>query len=539
MHLKKKIIMEEKKDSHPEAWADLSFHDFQDLEKVESWKRCALEIIEALNKGNVGLVADTGTGKTIMALLVFEALGLKTLFVAPTVILVEQHAQLYKKLSNKGAEVIVGPKKRRNWFASQLTIATPHVFQVESQKRLIDVSHFDLIIIDEMHKGRGKYPYTELAQSINELAGKKIMALSASPGPTPEAVEIIKSTYQINKWITANIEMPDKRHRLYRCEINDNLKLLENILKDMLQETIEKINTFSPKLPRKEFGKEILVKTPLIASDKILLNQSELNSLDQKIKNLSGPNKYAAISLQAKYYKLIHSYRLVMTEGYHSFLSYSSVIASGKTKADASLRKETAWQTLVALSQKILKQKEDHPKEEALMDIIGEARGKNQQLLVFLNNKTTASYLAAKTNELGYKAATLFGGRGKSEKRNQQVIEDFNENKVQIIFATSVVEEGLSLPDINVVVHYSQAPTEISRLQRSGRTGRFAQGNVYFVIMNIAYETGLYYAILNKVKNMEVIFYPRKKDSRGKKRGGDPNQLSFDFPDFPDNDLPF
>jgi ERCC4-related helicase len=138
--------------------------------------------------------------------------------------------------------------------------------------------------------------------------------------------------------------------------------------------------------------------------------------------------------------------------------------------------------------------------------------------------------------QLGYKTGTLTGGANKSPKKQAQVIEDFSKQKIKIIFATSVVEEGLSLPDIDAVIHYNQPLTEISRLQKGGRTGRFHEGLIIFMIMNIPYENALYYATLARLKKMKNIFYEsarqetrEKKSNKKRKKVEITGQLSFNF----------
>lgn len=91
---------------------DLPFYSFNDDEKIKEWKKYALEVVAKLANGNVGLIADTGTGKTIMAFLVAEALGVRTLFVTPTVILTNQHASLYRNVVGDEATILHGKKNQ-------------------------------------------------------------------------------------------------------------------------------------------------------------------------------------------------------------------------------------------------------------------------------------------------------------------------------------------------------------------------------------------------------------------------------------------
>ena len=50
--------------------------------------------------------------------------------------------------------------------------------------------------------------------------------------------------------------------------------------------------------------------------------------------------------------------------------------------------------------------------------------------------------------------------------------------------ATSIAEEGLDIPEVDLVVFYEPIPSEIRYIQRKGRTGRNAAGSVIILAAN-------------------------------------------------------
>ena len=50
--------------------------------------------------------------------------------------------------------------------------------------------------------------------------------------------------------------------------------------------------------------------------------------------------------------------------------------------------------------------------------------------------------------------------------------------------ATSVAEEGLDIPNVDLVIFYEPVPSEIRFIQRKGRTGRFSDGKVVVLVAN-------------------------------------------------------
>ena len=505
-------------------WNELPFATFNDKLKIEEWKKYSLEILANLATGNTGLIADTGTGKTIMAFLAHEALKLRTLFVTPTVVLTSQHADLYQNVTGKEANVIHGQKTKRDWGKGQLVIATPHVFMSDCKKGLVNANLFDLLIVDELHKAEGQYPYVPIANKFVALS-KEILCLSASPGSDYDSIQRMEKVYNIKHWVTAEIEKPETKHHLNKVELSPelkeaevyfktdyrkNLKMLSKVLVDSGHETIVPVNDENP-----------------------FLTQEQNNWLNKIVDSLPKPEFYEAKFLFARQYKLSYLFRVLMTENYNSFLSQVEVLAKDQSKAAKTIINDSSFRKMYGKIKKI--NPSIHPKEAELLRLIKKMSSEQKSCLVFVSSKRLAADLASWFNDLGYKADTLLGGKNKSLKHQLHVIEEFSRREIQIIFATSVVEEGLSLPEIDVVVHYNQPMTEITRLQRGGRTGRFSEGSVYFLIMNIPYENALYYATLTKLNKMRAIFYKKpvsqeaRPKKRGKKRVDLTNQLAINF----------
>ncbi|EQD29834.1 protein containing DNA/RNA helicase, partial [mine drainage metagenome] len=68
--------------------------------------------------------------------------------------------------------------------------------------------------------------------------------------------------------------------------------------------------------------------------------------------------------------------------------------------------------------------------------------------------------------------------RGMSQKEQGQVLAGFRAGRFPILVASSVAEEGLDVPDVDLVVFFESVPSEIRAIQRRGRTGRSSLGRV-------------------------------------------------------------
>ena len=67
---------------------------------------------------------------------------------------------------------------------------------------------------------------------------------------------------------------------------------------------------------------------------------------------------------------------------------------------------------------------------------------------------------------------------GKKQEEQAQVLEAFRRGKFSVLVATSIAEEGLDIPEVDLVIFYEPIPSEIRYIQRRGRTGRRSSGSV-------------------------------------------------------------
>ena len=53
---------------------------------------------------------------------------------------------------------------------------------------------------------------------------------------------------------------------------------------------------------------------------------------------------------------------------------------------------------------------------------------------------------------------------------------EFRKGEFNVLVSSSIGEEGLHVPDVDLVVFYEAVPSEIRYIQRRGRTGRTTPG---------------------------------------------------------------
>ena len=91
----------------------------------------------------------------------------------------------------------------------------------------------------------------------------------------------------------------------------------------------------------------------------------------------------------------------------------------------------------------------------------------------------------------------------------------FREGAFQILVSSSIGEEGLHVPDVDLVVFYEAVPSEIRYIQRRGRTGRTAEGRVVILLAEGTVDESYYYSSLFKEGRMrKLVSEPQEKPRR-------------------------
>ncbi|MDF0679545.1 MAG: helicase-related protein [Candidatus Nitrosocosmicus sp.] len=132
-----------------------------------------------------------------------------------------------------------------------------------------------------------------------------------------------------------------------------------------------------------------------------------------------------------------------------------------------------------------------------------------KKILIFSQYRDTLEEI---TNFLNYNGIPCRGFYGQSNKNGQKglsqdkqlsILGDFKMGKFPVLVATSVAEEGLNIPNVDLVLFYEPVPSEIRFIQRKGRTGRFSNGMVVILISKNSIDTKYLEISKRKVNRMK------------------------------------
>ena len=517
------------------------------------------DIVNRALYNNSLVVIPTSLGKTIVALLVSLDILLnwkksKVLVLAPTRPLVFQHFQLFKKNTFLLDQCIaltgkIGPEIRKTiWKSSSFRVyfATPELVKNDIRDGTLNKDEFYLIIFDEAQRAVKDYSYTSISRHFynNSDHGKHplILGLSASPGAKEEKIKEICSNLFIEQIIAKSERdddvLPyifDTNIEHYSIEMNDYQKDLSALLNSLINDKIL-----------------WLINNQFIRKRKVeSVYRKDLLSLGDYIKSKLDPknmNFFLLRALKVQSLSLILLYCRDLVESQGSF-ALKKFLDNAKDNFASKTYQELFLDPRV---NEIIEKLKDHnneppPKLIKVLSVVSQFLDLKEDIKTSWNSSTNIDTVITKRGNLDYKDCedklvhtnyqkkilifsqyrdtleeiTNFlnyncipcrgfygqsnknGQRGLSQDKQLSILGDFKMGKFPVLVATSVAEEGLNIPNVDLVLFYEPVPSEIRFIQRKGRTGRFSNGKVVILISKNSIDTKYLEISKRKVNRMK------------------------------------
>jgi len=488
------------------------------------------EIFETCKEKNCLVVLPTGLGKTLIALmLTIERMktfpGEKVLFLAPTRPLAEQHLNFFKKHLPElfgDMQIFTGSvnaaNRKKIWKTSDIVFSTPQCIANDLKNSLYSLKDVCLLIEDEAHRCIKNYDYTAVAKAYrNQSSHQRVLGLTASPGSDPEKIKEICRHLSVEEVELRTRESPDVKENLQELEFE---KISVNLPPEFLEikEILKKLHdSYTDELRQRN-----LLFGPATKISLIKLQNRLVNQLSSGNRNFTA---FRAMSICASAIKLQHALELIETQTVMGFNDYMKSLldqaAKSKSKGVQELVKKSEFNLTYDKSEELLKKNVEHPKIAELCEIVKkekQASGPKTKIIVFSQYRDTASLISKKLNEiLGVKAKVFVGQQkkkdlGMSQKEQKEVIREFSSGEINVLCATSIGEEGLDIPEVNLVIFYEPVASAIRAIQRAGRTARLSKGKLIMLITRGTRDETSYYTSRRKEKTMQSAIKGIKKD---------------------------
>ncbi|MFC7213439.1 DEAD/DEAH box helicase [Saliphagus sp. GCM10025334] len=459
----------------------------------------------------------TGLGKTTVSLLVtarrLDEVGGKSLMLAPTKPLVQQHADFYREaLQIPDEEIVVftgdvSPDDRAAlWDDSTVIMATPQVIEndlVGSRISLADVTH---CTFDECHRATGDYAYNYIAERYHaDATDPLVTGMSASPGGDEEAILEVCANLglrEVEVMTEDDADVAEFTHdtevEWERIQLPDDVIEIRDALNEVITERLEKL---------KELG--------VARSTQPDQSQKDLNRMRaelQKLINNDQSEGFKGMSVHAEVMKLRQAVTLVETQSVEALRRYferqrNQARSSGASKASQRLVSDPRVREAMRRAESF---DELHPKYRKTRMLLAETLGLEggERVIVFTESRDTAEALTEFLNT-SFDAKRFVGqgdregSDGMTQKQQQEVLDDFRAGEFEVLVSTSVAEEGLDVPEVDLVLFYEPVPTAIRSIQRKGRTGRQAEGRVVVLMAEDTRDEAYFWISRRREKEME------------------------------------
>lgn len=486
---------------------------------------------DVLKKGNTMIVAPTALGKTIVATLVAadrleKVKNSKILVLAPSKPLAIQHESTFKEFLTVPCSSITGAVKTdervKRWEESQIICATPQTVESDLLKGRYSLKDVSLVVFDECHHGVGSYSYVYLASRyVKESKFNLILGLTASPGSDKEKIKEVCDNLYIQSIVVKTEKDNDVRPYFNPVAID--------WVRVKMSSELEKIKTHvdkALKIRLKGLKNMGVIRTVSVNKLDILKARGRVQSAIARSVN---PKKecFQAISILSAVINIQHSQELIETQGVVTFNKYVARLRKKKTKAAKSLIQDPNFGKAIYLAREAEKHGLEHPKLKKVTDIIKKELGQNGQtklqsdryvkdadqksskIMVFTQYRDSLEMIHQKLEKEGIKSAKFFGQasrdgeKGLTQKEQKEIIKAFKIGEYDVLLSTSVAEEGIDIPAVDLVILYEPVPSEVRMIQRRGRTGRKRSGRVKVLITNGTRDEGYYWASVNKERRMK------------------------------------
>ncbi|PSP51941.1 Hef nuclease, partial [Halobacteriales archaeon QH_3_68_24] len=367
------------------------------------------------------------------------------------------------------------------WTSARVVVATPEVVENDLVGSRIDLGDVVHCTFDECHRATGDYAYTYIAERYHEQARDPLATgMSASPGDDEESILTVCANLGIEGVEVMTEDDADVADHTHETSVEyERIELPETVLavRDALQAVVRDRLTELKKLG-------VTNKT---APD---VSEREIQRIQGRLRELMDNDQsegYEGMSLLAEVRKLRTAVTYAETQSVESLRRYldrqqEAARTSGASKADQRMVSDPKVREAIRKAEEY---DDLHPKFRRARMLVAQRLGieGGERVIVFTESRDTAETL---TDFLGEHFETrkfvgqsdTDGSDGMTQRQQQDALDAFRDGEFEVLVSTSVAEEGLDVPEVDLVLFYEPVPTAIRAIQRKGRTGRQTEGAV-------------------------------------------------------------
>ena len=492
------------------------------------------------------LVLPTGMGKTpIEVMALAERLRLRGgrgIMLAPTNALVNQHLSDLQKLLvlPEESEIValtgsIPPKKRQKiWDSATIVVATPQVVRNDVQNGLTHLRDVALLIVDEAHRATGNHAMAQVGDLFAEQQPDGlVIAATASPGHVEAEINEVCERLNI-----VNIHARPPGDALLApyatgLEINDVVVEVPEELRILTKPLEIWLNRIVDRLRRLGFY-----------TRKGHITAGGLQEAQKRISISIGKGEsfgYRAAKENGIAMRLNNLISSILCQGVAATRETLSRIGKGGKDEKKSAKEFAKDPRIHQLKETLSEMNEIHSKVTMVRRMVRRQlkESPESRIIVFANFRDTVDEISRILGDVEGAIPQRFVGQssrdgsiGMSQKVQLESLNSFRSGDSNVLVATSVGEEGLDVPNADLVIFYEPVGSEIRTIQRRGRTGRQRAGTVHVLIAKDTRDEGARAAAKYREERMfRSIQQVRRKRGGAPIRSEGENLTSFSLDD--------
>jgi len=484
--------------------------------KTVAFRQFQVDIAASCIEKNTLVVIPTGLGKTVIAALVIAEKmardGGRALFLAPSRPLADQHSKTLSSVLARGPVVCLtgseGQKKRNaKWKSYPVITATPQVAHNDLRAGLVPCD-FSVVVFDEAHRAVGDYAYVPLAKELRTCCPSALfLGLTASPGHELDHVEEVCRNLFVENVVIRSREDADVAPYVQDMAIDwievqptEVIVKVSDHLTKYYNERLHQIRKYGFLRNRK--NNQVRIQDLNAAAGQVFVRQKQ-----GRAPYLFQASRQISLARSA-----LHAILCIERQGVDSFIKFiEPKFKPGRSKIDASFAKDTKVQRAYKAALKW--NGASHPKIEPMLRTLSEQMQKkpDSKVIVFAELRDTVDFLISIIRSKGIRAERFMGQsakkgkKGMTQKQQGETLKAFASGAFQVMCATSIAEEGLDVPQVDLVIFFEPVASDVRLVQRKGRTGRDSPGSVVILTTNRTADEGYLWAGMrreNKMKRM-------------------------------------
>lgn len=462
-----------------------------------------IEALEKAVKENTIVFLETGSGKTLIALMLLRNYAYLirkpspniAVFLVPNVVLVTQQAEAValhtdlkvgKYWGEMGVDYWDAATWRKQVEEFEVFVMTPMILLDALRHSFLSLGMIKVLIFDECHNARGRHPF---ALIMTEFYHRQLQANIASLprifGMTASPVKTKGSGLALAYW--------------------DQIQELENLMHSKVY-TVFNESVLAKHIPfsRVKLKEYDHVEVPHLKSESLEYDLELLRVKHEGIIKTSNLKETVAESARKKLSKLSKTFLFCLNE-LGVWLAYKAAESLSCDETDLFVwgRLDDCVETIIRdYSADVLKIFSNHIPYAPLWSVGADLESnmndgylsskvvclieslrdysnlEDLRCIVFVERVVTAIVLQKLLSEMlprlnGWRTAYTAGNnndfQSQSRKVQNKIVEEFRKGTVNIIVATSILEEGLDVQSCNLVVRFDLSATVCSFIQSRGR----------------------------------------------------------------------